>query len=305
MGNVSKVVYRKPSGMHFAELNGDGLIDIVYGRYNNDKKAYLNNGSNWVESSNLAIPINITDVAGQQIGVKIVDVNNDGLDDIIKALANVTTTYINQGNSWKVSNNYALPKPIKTNKTIANSPVKLLDINGDGLVDMLYGKGDSKAVYLNTGNGWSSTHDFILPESILTSGYEDTGIRFVDINSDGLIDVLEGIHTTKKVYLNTGSSWVRNYKHQICIGNAKNNHKNIGTRFVDLNGDGLVDVITSRPDNTVTFINQRKQATKLSSITNGFGIQTTLNYKPLTDSSVYTKDTKGSYPNINIQNARQ
>jgi hypothetical protein len=31
--------------MHFAELNGDGLIDIVYGRYNNDKKAYLNNGS--------------------------------------------------------------------------------------------------------------------------------------------------------------------------------------------------------------------------------------------------------------------
>jgi hypothetical protein len=34
-----------------------------------------------------------------------------------------------------------------------------------------------------------------------------------------------------------------------------------------------VDVVTSRPDNTVTFINQRKQATKLSSITNGFGIQ--------------------------------
>jgi hypothetical protein len=38
------------------------------------------------------------------------NLNNDGLDDIIKALANVTTTYINQGNSWKVSNNYALPK---------------------------------------------------------------------------------------------------------------------------------------------------------------------------------------------------
>jgi hypothetical protein len=36
-------------------------------------------------------------------------------------------------------------------------------------------------------------------------------------------------------------------------------------------------------------------AIKLKTITNGFGIQTTLNYKPLTDSSVYTKDTKGSY----------
>jgi hypothetical protein len=27
--STDKVVYRKPSGMHFAELNGDGLIDIV------------------------------------------------------------------------------------------------------------------------------------------------------------------------------------------------------------------------------------------------------------------------------------
>jgi hypothetical protein len=32
--------------------------------------------------------------------------------------------------------------------SISNSPAKLLDINGDGLVDMLYGKGDSKAVLL-------------------------------------------------------------------------------------------------------------------------------------------------------------
>jgi hypothetical protein len=44
----------------------------------------------------------------------------------------------------------------------------------------------------------------------------------------------------------------------------------------------------------------------LKAITNGFGIQTTLNYKPLTDSSVYTKGSgKGHYPNISIQNARQ
>jgi hypothetical protein len=44
---------------------------------------------------------------------------------------------------------------------------------------------------------------------------------------------------------------------------------------------------------------------RLKVITNGFGIQTTLNYKPLTDSSVYTKGPKkGYYPNIVIQNAR-
>jgi hypothetical protein len=37
----------------------------------------------------------------------------------------------------------------------------------------------------------------------------------------------------------------------------------------------------------------------IKAITNGFGFQTTLNFKPLTDSSVYTKGPKkGYYPNI-------
>jgi hypothetical protein len=47
------------------------------------------------------------------------------------------------------------------------------------------------------------------------------------------------------------------YKHQTPAITAKNNHKNAGTRFVDLNGDGLVDVITSRPihkTNTSIFV---------------------------------------------------
>ena len=59
-------------------------------------------------------------------------------------------------------------------------------------------------------------------------------------------------------------------------------------------GDGLVDVITSRPDNTVTFINQRKQATKLSSITNGFGIQTQLEEKKSTEIPLVAASERGT-----------
>jgi YD repeat-containing protein len=44
---------------------------------------------------------------------------------------------------------------------------------------------------------------------------------------------------------------------------------------------------------------------KVQTITNGFNIQTTINYKPLTDNTVYTKGSNGSYPNIDTQNARQ
>ncbi|OIR25073.1 FG-GAP-like repeat-containing protein, partial [Bathymodiolus thermophilus thioautotrophic gill symbiont] len=313
----NQTAHNKPSGMHFAELNGDGLIDIVYGK-DNHKKAYLNNGTNWIENNNLAIPINITktikgniydmDHSGyEQMSVRIVDINNDGLSDIIKAHDNTRTTYINQGNSWQSSSNYALPKPIQTSVYSYSSPVVLLDINGDGLVDMLYGKDNDRSVYLNTGKGWSTAHNFTLPGAILTSDSKDTGIRFVDVNSDGLVDVLNGFNTNRKVYINKGNKWVRNYNYQIPVQIVNSDHEDVGTRFVDLNSDGLIDVLRSQNNRGTyrrTCINRGTQM-KLTSITDGFGIQTTINYKSLTDSSVYTKSIKGSYPNIVTKNARQ
>ncbi len=310
----NRTVDNRPSGIHFVELNGDGLVDIIYGK-NDHKKAYLNNGSNWVENNNLVIPINITkkitgniyhqDHSGyQQMSVKIADINNDGLSDIIKASNDTKTTYINQGNGWQSPYRHALPKPIQTSVYNYSSRVILLDINGDGLIDMLYGKDNDKSVYLNTGLLWSTDHNFTLPKAILTSDDKDTGIRFVDINGDGLIDVLDGFNTNREVYLNTGKNWVRNYNYQNPVQIINSDRKDSGVRFVDLNGDGLTDILKSKSNNKEAYINQGIQA-QLVSITNGFGIQTTINYKPLTDSSVYTKDTNSNYPNILIQNARQ
>ncbi|VVM20103.1 hypothetical protein BSPWISOXPB_1925 [uncultured Gammaproteobacteria bacterium] len=79
--------------------------------------------------------------------------------------------------------------------------------------------------------------------------------------------------------------------------------------LIDINGDGLLDRVFDRnpkTDQQGFFVYSKPYKTpRLKVITNGFGIQTTLNYK-LTDSSVYTKGPKkGYYPNISIQNARQ
>ncbi|MBA5249620.1 MAG: VCBS repeat-containing protein, partial [Gammaproteobacteria bacterium] len=259
--NRTQTAQNQPSGMQFAELNGDGLIDIVYGR-DNYKQAYLNNGTNWVKNDNLTIPVNITknsnnkDHAYQQMGVRIIDINNDGLSDIVKALDNEKKTYINKGNYWQESYNYRLPKSIQTDVYEHNSALKLIDINGDGLPDVLYGKGDDKSVHLNTGNGWSTTHNFTLPKAILTSGNEDTGIRFVDINSDGLIDVLDGADTNRKTYYNTGHSWIETYDYQLPVQTTTSNHKDSGTRFTDLNGDGLIDILQSKDNTKTAYLNQ-------------------------------------------------
>jgi hypothetical protein len=77
--------------------------------------------------------------------------------------------------------------------------------------------------------------------------------------------------------------------------------------LIDINGDGLPDRVfdkNPKTDQPGFFVYSKPYKTpRLKAITNGFGIQTTLSYKPLTDSSVYTKGSKkGYHPNITIQN---
>ena len=78
--------------------------------------------------------------------------------------------------------------------------------------------------------------------------------------------------------------------------------------FGDFNGDGMTDYVyhnTSYNDGKFKINLNTTKNSKVQTITNGFNIQTTINYKPLTDNTVYTKGSNGSYPNIDTQNARQ
>ncbi|CAC9534539.1 hypothetical protein [uncultured Gammaproteobacteria bacterium] len=46
-----------------------------------------------------------------------------------------------------------------------------------------------------------------LNEPIVNDAFEDQGVRFLDVNGDGLLDYVRGEQSYKKVYLNTGSGW--------------------------------------------------------------------------------------------------
>ncbi|SMN00333.1 Rhs family protein [uncultured Candidatus Thioglobus sp.] len=267
----------------------------------------------WSQDDNYTPQKAIVDNDGKDQGVRLLDVNGDGLVDMIyhRWINNYSQqkgAYLNTGNGWQSAPQYTPPFHIAADEH-GDLGVRFQDVNGDGLVDMIYHRwinnySQQKGAYLNTGNGWQPASQYTPPFRIAIDGQGDLGVRFQDINADGLTDVIDGFNNNKKTYLNTGNDWVENYNYQIPIQITKSNHKDAGTRFVDLNGDGLVDILKSRNNDREAYINQGT-ITKLQSITNGFGIQTSINYKPLTDNTVYTKDSGGTYPTINLQNVRQ
>jgi hypothetical protein len=82
----------------------------------------------------------------------IIDVTGDGLPDILQCASSSVTdckSWINTGAGWRRNDAY---KP----KTIINGKgVRILDVNGNGLVDYLQcdAAGRCKA-WINTGSGW-------------------------------------------------------------------------------------------------------------------------------------------------------
>ena len=70
---------------------------------------------------------------------------------------------------------------------------RFVDLNGDGRVDVVYHRWTKwhtrvKGAYINTGVGWESSPKYIPPYPIAADNRGDLGVRFVELNGDGLID---------------------------------------------------------------------------------------------------------------------
>ena len=249
------------NGVRLADINGDGQLDIVRSFYNGTsyKSVHLGGGG-WSSSSNWSPPIYFSLLEGGvsvDQGVRLVDVNGDGLADIVKAKQYSTyEVYINNGSQWVHSTVWSFPTFIVCGSNDAG--VRLVDVNGDQLVDVVMARGAAggpcdpmgvSAVYLNTGAGWSQSSTWSLPVSFIGS-YGDTGARFSDLNGDGLPDIVMRVANTNAVYLNTGSGWTEigaTFPTEIAreaSGGYPN--KDAGVVIDDVNGDGLPDVIKSR-----------------------------------------------------------
>ena len=247
------------------DINGDALPDIIESWYDNPSAngitTYLNDTHNsWSSASGLTPPIYFRQretrggVSSQvwDQGVRIGDVNGDLLPDMIKSEDNANSNggvdaYLNtSGSSWTQDSNWYPTATLNGDDNISSWGGHFMDINGDGLIDIIHKRFPTTEAQINTGTGFGSVTTAWDPPVYL----EGPDTQFADVNNDGLPDIiymwfnLQFSVWTRDVYLNAGDgTWVQDNSFIPPIDIQDGLNHDIGVRFFDVNGDGLVDEV--------------------------------------------------------------
>lgn len=290
------------TGLRFASLNGDSYVDLAQGFINGStwvegqcqpgqtcRGAWLNRGADppgqrncegrgckWMSDDSYAPPLAFTNFGlsprrNDDYGVQLVDLDGDGRTDLIYGYDNnglVRGAYLNTTSGWVEAPHYAPPESFVwwgPNHVRLDLGLRLIDVNGDGLPDIVQGLrcgdfnqgpcrnlGDTRLLrtWLNTGHGWSQQDmhpgppDYFTQLSRRPDRNDERGLLVGDVNGDGFTDLIIG----QNAYLNTGSAWVRREDYDppdllmqwiVSIYSVKR-----GLRMeADFDSDGLVDLL--------------------------------------------------------------
>ena len=315
LGFTSQTLWHADAQFNTGDFNGDGLTDVAI-IFNDAGKIgldiYLSTGTSFKK-----MPWDFRqDGNWHHSGIfNPGDFNGDGLTDIGYVFNHngqiQIDVYLSTGRSFE--------KQKWSSEQLAwqdDNLVSFSDFNGDAITDIAIFFNDTgnigADVFISTGkdfhkSNWSGKEE----ERPLWRG--QSVIKLGDYNGDGLTDAgyifKDDDHKTSiAIYLSTGKqfqnsewatsqgSWInQEFYSRDYSGNGKTDIANIFNN----NGKLAIHVHKVVP-NDKNVPQSILQSDLLTSITNGFGGNINLDYKPITDNTVYEKGKGGIFPTVEV-----
>ncbi len=244
-------------GVAVADLNGDGILDIVVSSYSGVVGVLLGNGNGTFQ------PVVTYDTGGNNdYFVTVADVNGDGKPDlIVTACAPVggDCGSVDGLVSVLLGNGDGTFQKALTYDTgaVKASAVSVADVNGDGKLDLIvtnwYGgaNGDGSVAVL-LGNGDGTFQKAVIYDS---GGPLANGQGVADVNGDGIPDIVAVNYSSSSGEGSIG----------VLIGNGDGTFKPVvaystaggtssGIALGDVNHDGYQDVVIGSLDGTISVL---------------------------------------------------
>lgn len=303
--NLPAPIYSPESGdlgWRYADLNADGRLDILKAIVDRNgdiqTAAYTNNGNGWAPLAGYEAPASfvITNRNGSEnydVGTMLLDVNSDRLPDLVANYRDPYTSnlvagvYLNTGDGFSKKSSGS--PPIRLDDP--NITPLLVDVNRDNYQDFLALGENFAHAYLGTGTGWVRSSEWDVPSSAKSDIFGFSALRIADVSGDGAPDILFNApqrdgSSLRGTLFNTGAGWkaaAAAFSPPMAFVAA--NGADAGVRLIDINGDNVVDIVSSpSADATSAHINPNRGTALVASVTTSGGVRTRYSYAALTQS---------------------
>lgn len=238
--------------VQFYDFNGDGIMDVIFGQAP-PYQIWLSDGS-----GDFLGPYTMSQQPTQNISIthdkliQFLDMNGNGRMDMIETRSGSNQPWRIYFNLGEFENGIA---HFSSGQIIQQSPVRgcnnpnirFFDFNGDGLLDVIYGENNPYLIWINNGvDGFQEPVAVNQHPGISIS--QDNLIHFIDMNSDGLVDMVQTQKGSGKrwyIYYNNGKGGFLPKVSAVHFPDF--GMDNSYMRMLDLNGNGLLDVLYGPP----------------------------------------------------------
>ncbi len=271
-------------GVRFLDANGDGRADLVVAAGAQAGYFPMTFAGGWSRHSfqpyQFAPSVGLDDPS-----VKLIDLDGDGLTDLLYS-GSTFQCWFNDADPRKAWQQPATVDGAAPDIDLADPHVRLADMTGDGLQDIVLLRSGNIVYWPNLGHGHFGPAVQMRRAPRLPEGHDPRRLLLGDIDGDGVADLVYVDHARVLLWGNrTGNEWT---PEAVTITGTPDVVDADGVQLVDLHGTGMAGVLWSTVGNgsgsTVRFLDLSGGVKPylLDSMDNHLGSKTTVDYRPST-----------------------